>query len=263
MEAKMEAKMDWNNPKYLKVEYEDKGRSTGSIAKENNTYPNTVRRALIKHGIVLRTKSQAQKNFLSSNDHPMLGKERSEETKSRISDGIQGHFDELTDEQIAARKSAQSERARAKWANMSDKDKAKNIQKMHKANREMSGMGSKNENMVAKLLSDAGYKTVQRSTDFSPRNQFEIDIAIPSKNVAIEWDGAAHFEPIYGEENLEKVISKDKRKDRALTEFGWTVIRCRDHSTAHSLAFCRRAVNQIIGVIKTGESCKVHRLDAE
>ena len=255
--------MTWNTYEYLHNEYEVNGRSTGSIGKEHGVYSNTVRRALIKLGIKLRTKSQAQRNFLDKNGHPMTGIARSEDTKRRISEGIQGHFDTLTEEQMDARKTAQSERASLKWENMTDLERKKNIEKMHRANREMSGKGSKNENLVAGLLGNAGYKTVQRSTDYSPRKQFEIDIAIPKYSIAIEWDGAAHFEPIYGESNLQRVVAKDARKERALTEFGWTVIRCRDHSTAHSLAFCRRAVNQIIEIIKTGKRGIVHRLDVE
>jgi very-short-patch-repair endonuclease len=255
--------MSWNTYKYLQTEYETKGRSTGSIAKEHGTYANTVRRALIKHKIPLRTKSQAQKNFIDKNGHPMLGVARSDETKQKISEGIQDHFDSLTNEELDARRDAQSERASQKWEAMTDKERKKNIAKMHKANRENSGMGSKNENLVAQMISNAGYKIVQRSTDYSPRNQFEIDIAIPSESIAIEWDGAAHFEPIYGNKNLRRVIAKDSRKDKALTEFGWTVIRCRDHSTAHSLAFCRRAVNQIIDTIKTAKRGVVHKLDVE
>lgn len=255
--------MSWNTYKYLQTEYEVNGRSTGSIAKEHSTYANTVRRALIKHKIPLRNKSQAQKNFLDRNEHPMAGIARSDATKRKISEGIQEHFDGLSDKEIANRKAAQSKRASLKWEGMTEDDRKKNIEKMHKANREMSGKGSKNENLVAQLLSDAGYRTVQRSTDYSPRKQFEIDIAIPGHSIAIEWDGAAHFEPIYGEPNLQRVMAKDARKEVALTGFGWTVIRCRDHSTAHSLAFCRRAVNQIIDVIKTGKSGVVHRLDVE
>lgn len=256
-------KSDWKTYKYLHQEYEVNLRSTGSIAKENGTFPNAVRRQLIKVGITPRTKSQAQKNFIKKHGHPLKGRERTEEEKQKISEGIQEHLDSLSDDEIVARKEAQAKRAIKKWEAMSPDEKEDNIKKMHKANRGNSGFGSKNENLVAKLLSDAGYKTVQRSTDFSPRNMWEIDIAIPSESVAVEWDGAVHFEPIYGDEKMRKVMAKDARKEKALVNFGWTVIRCRDHSTAHSLAFCRRAVNQIIETIKTGRKGIVHRLDME
>lgn len=253
----------WEDYDYLYEEYIEKGRSTRSIAIENDVYPNTIRRALIKNGIPVRNKSAAQKNFLKRNTHPMSGKERTKEEKRKISEGIQEHFDSLTPEELAGRKLAQASRAVDKWESMSEEEKKDNISKMHRANRRNSGFGSKNENLVAKLLREAGYKIVQRSTDFSPRNRWEIDIAIPKESVAIEWDGAAHFEPIYGEESLRKVMEKDSKKENDLVGFGWTVIRCRDHSTAHSLAFCRRAANQIIDVIKVGEKGTVHYLDIE
>jgi len=255
--------MIWNKYEYLYEEYINKGRSTRSIGIENKTYPNTIRRALIKHDIPLRSKSAAQKNFIDQHGHPMTGRVRSEAERRAISEGIQEHFDSLTPEQLANRKEAQAARAIRKWEGLSPKERKNNIDKMHRANRENSGMGSKNENMVAQLLDEAGYKIVQRSTDFSPRNQWEIDIAIPNESVAVEWDGAAHFEPIYGEDNLRRVMAKDEKKEQALADFGWTVIRCRDHSTAHSLAFCRRAVNQVVEVIKTGKRGVVHHLDIE
>ncbi len=47
--------------KYVRLEM-----STHIIAKEFNTYPNMVKRALIKHGIKLRTKAEAQKTALKT-----------------------------------------------------------------------------------------------------------------------------------------------------------------------------------------------------
>tara|TARA_Y100000310_G_scaffold180635_1_gene180558 strand:- start:16289 stop:16945 length:657 start_codon:yes stop_codon:yes gene_type:complete len=40
----------------------------------------------------------------------------------------------------------------------------------------------------------------------------EVDVAIPSLKLAIEWNGAVHFKPIYGKEKLDKVKQKDKEK---------------------------------------------------
>jgi hypothetical protein len=43
-------------------------------------------------------------------------------------------------------------------------------------------------------------------------NGYEVDIAIPSLNLAIEWNGIVHFKPIYGEEKLQKIITRDQEK---------------------------------------------------
>lgn len=259
----------WENKKFLCQKYEVEGLSTQEIAKQIaaqwsvKVYPNTVRRALKRLGITIRSKSQAQSNYLENNDHPMLGRERSEDERVKISEGIQKNWDSLSDSEIKDRRTEMAERAKKKWANMTKKEREKNIRKMHKANRDKSGQGSKNENLVAKLLADEGYVIIQRTRDYSPRQQFEIDIAIPSKSIAIEWDGAAHFAPIYGDGDLKKTIEKDGRKNKALLSNKWTVLRCRDHSTAHSLAFCRRAVKKIIDVIKNGNKNTVHLIDME
>lgn len=249
--------------KFLSDEYVSQQKSTTRIAKELGTHPNSVRRALIKLGIPLRDKAAAQNNFLSSNPHPMEGRKRTEEEKEKISIGIQGHLDRLDKKELKRRKSVMSQVAKDKWSSLDPEERKKTINKMHSASREAAGKGSKNENMVADLLTEAGYKVMQRTNQFTPRNAFEIDIAIPSIRVAIEWDGAAHFMPIYGDKYLQKNIDKDSRKNAVLLNDGWTVIRCRDHSTAHSLAFCRRAVAKIIETIQNGAKGTVHVLEAE
>jgi len=40
----------------------------------------------------------------------------------------------------------------------------------------------------------------------------EVDIAIPELKLAIEWNGIVHFKPIYGDNKLHKVRTKDARK---------------------------------------------------
>ncbi len=40
----------------------------------------------------------------------------------------------------------------------------------------------------------------------------EVDVAIPSLKLAIEWNGIVHFKPIYGTEKLDKIQNKDTEK---------------------------------------------------
>lgn len=248
---------------FLYAEYVTAEKSTTRIAAEIGTYPNTVRRALIKLSIPLRDKASAQNNFLATNPHPMEGRKRTEEEKKKISAGLQGHMNRMDDDEIEARKKSMAKVAKEKWASLDEDERKKTIHKMHSASRESAGQGSKNENLVSALLSEAGYKVMMRTNQYTPNNQFEIDIAIPSIRVAIEWDGAAHFQPIYGEEHLQKNQEKDERKNKVLIDNGWTLIRARDYSTAHSLAFCRRAVAKIIDVIKNGKKNVVHIVEAK
>ena len=70
--------------------YED-GHSTHEIAKNLKTYPNKIRRTLIKNGIRVRNSSEAQKVALEkgTSEHPTKGKTRTEEEKLKI---IVGNF---------------------------------------------------------------------------------------------------------------------------------------------------------------------------
>lgn len=260
--------MSYLDRDYLIQEYIQKGRSTSSIAKEWSTpekkvYPNTVRRLLKKHQIPLRDKSQAQKNFLASNPHPLEGRQRTEEEKKKISEGIQNWWDNLSSDEEEKLRDEMRERAGDKWSKMTDKEKKSAIKKMHRASRERAGLGGKNENTIADLLEAEGFGIVQRSNQFTPRNQFEIDIAIPSRRIAVEWDGAGHFRPIFGEKALKKTMAKDERKNGILVKNGWVVIRCRDHSTAHSMAFCRRALQDIVELINKDLVPGVYYVDAK
>lgn len=255
--------MKWKDPNYLRSEYVDKQRSTSDIAKEHGVFPNTIRRELKRNGFDIRDKSAAQKLNIEKNGAPMEGRVRTDAEKERISAGLQRFWDELTPDEVAATKTKLSEVARNKWESLSPEEKRKAIKKMHKASNNRLREGSKNENLVADLIAAEGFKVEQRTNEYTPGRRFEIDICIPSLNVAIEWDGATHFDPIYGEENLSKVQKKDEKKNDILLAAGWTVIRCRDHSTAPSLAFCKRAVASIVDVIKNGKKKKLHIIEAK
>lgn len=41
---------------------------------------------------------------------------------------------------------------------------------------------------------------------------YEVDIAIPSIKLAIEWNGIVHFKPIYGQNKLNRIQERDKEK---------------------------------------------------
>ena len=68
--------------------YNDENKSTYEIAKELNTYPNKIRRTLIKNGCQLKDKSEAQKTALAEgrSSHPTKGRKRS--NKERVKMGF-------------------------------------------------------------------------------------------------------------------------------------------------------------------------------
>ena len=81
--------------------YENKNKSTYEIAKEFDTYPNKIRRILIKNGCEMKDKSAAQKNALKQGvaSHPTKGKKRSEKTKLKISESQAKVWENLSEEE--------------------------------------------------------------------------------------------------------------------------------------------------------------------
>lgn len=64
---------------------------------------------------------------------------------------------------------------------------------------------------------------------FVPNNKtmldgYEIDIAIPSLSLGIEWNGIVHFKPIYGQARLSEVQKRDQIKREIAQKKGITLI---------------------------------------
>ena len=88
------------NEEYIVNRYED-NHSTYSIAKELGTYPKKIERILKKHGVQIRSRSDAQKLAMESgrNKHPTKGRRRTKEEKVKISEGVHQNWKNMTDEQ--------------------------------------------------------------------------------------------------------------------------------------------------------------------
>ncbi len=71
---------------------------------------------------------------------------------------------------------------------------------------------SKSEAMLYNLLVEAFPTLDLIANDKSMLNGLEVDIAIPSLKLAIEWNGIVHFKPIYGQDKLNRIQSIDQRK---------------------------------------------------
>lgn len=83
------------------------------------------------------------------------------------------------------------------------------------------------------------YKFLCTKDNFSfKRNQFihsnlltnksskkQIDIGDKNKRIYIEFDGILHFEPKFGEDNLERIKQKDREIEQHISKHNWTLIR--------------------------------------
>ena len=112
---------------YLVEEYVDKQRSTHEIADDLGTYPNKVRRALIKHGIPVRNRSDAQTAALKNGtqSHPTKGAPLSPEHREKIGERTLNVWSTMTNEEKIRR----SELSRTQWDKMGD-DQREHLQDM-------------------------------------------------------------------------------------------------------------------------------------
>ena len=128
--------------------YEKEGKSTYEIAEEMGTYPNKVRRVLKKHGVSLKTRSQAQKNALQGGraKHPTDGKRRTKQERIKISSAVHKYWQDMSEEDYQSR----TDGARERWYAMSEEDRDRisrmAIEAIQKAGKE----GSKLEKFLLK-----------------------------------------------------------------------------------------------------------------
>lgn len=79
-------------------------------------------------------------------------------------------------------------------------------------------------------------------------NGLELDIYIPEIQLAIEWNGIYHIEPIRGEETLQKIIKKDNTKIEMCKQLGINLIVISDR-TSHK-KFIEETTNDIVEKLK-------------
>jgi len=212
-----------DDKKWCYKQYWTQERSVGDIAKELETYPNKVRRALKSHGIKLRDKGSAQAVALKKgrSSHPTKDKGHSEESKLKISESVAQNWENLSEEEFESRR----ETARKQWANMSEEEKIKlresAIPGIKKASRE----GSKLEKYIRDKLTKDNYVIEYHKKGIVPNANLEVDIYLPELGTAIEIDGPSHFMPIWGEEALRKTIKSDNEKNGLLRYHGIMVLR--------------------------------------
>jgi very-short-patch-repair endonuclease len=203
--------------------YQEQKLSTYQIAKKLNTYPNKIRRILIRNNVELNDKSQAQKNALAQGQSkiPTQGRKRSEEERIKISKSLKKRWDNLDDETYQEYVA----RAKKRWNDMSAEEKnnisKSAIQAIQKAGKE----GSKLEKFLKEELTKQGFKIEIHKKNLLPNQNLEIDMYFPEMKAIIEIDGPSHFLPIWGEEKLQKQIKSDSHKTGLILSKGFVIIR--------------------------------------
>jgi very-short-patch-repair endonuclease len=197
-------------------------KSTYEIARDLNTYPNKIRRILKRNGYDLRDKSEAQslaiKNGIAS--HPTLGRQRTEQEKNSISNGVYNRWKSMSEEDRANI----SKNAKDRWDKIPENKRQQMQEMAGRALRQASIDGSKAEKSLSKNLRSNGYEVVLHKKNLIPGN-YEIDLFLPEIKTVIEIDGPQHFRPVWGEEQLKGTIRFDQIKNGLLLSNGYCVIR--------------------------------------
>ena len=196
---------DKEKKKVLKQKYIKEKLSFAEIAKEFGTYANKLRRDASKLGIEIRTRSQAAKIALECG--------RSEHPTQG-----KGHTEET--------KLKISESQGKVWDSLDDQERLVRSQ-------------------IGKVSWESKYD-VQFHREHLLRNQrLEIDLYVNDTSPAIEVDGPSHFEPVWGEENLERNKRSDRQKTGLIISEGMVLIRIKQDKRS-SQRYFRRVLEQVV-----------------
>lgn len=227
--------------------YTKQNKSTYEIAEAMKTYPNKIRRILIKSGIILKSKSEAQKNAIEAGTsiHPTKGKKRSYSEKVKISSGIKQYWDNMDDKTY----NEKVNKSKIRWQSMREDEKASMMESAIKAIQTAGKEGSKLEKFLHKTISNAGFRVEFHKKYLIQNENLEIDMYIPEIKTVIEVDGPSHFLPIWGEEKLQKQIKADYNKTGLILSKGMLIIRIKNLSDSVCLASQEKLKTQIIDLL--------------
>ena len=235
--------------------YVDEEWSTYQIAKRFKTNPQRIRRILIKEGVTMRTKGQAQKAALKNGTakHPTEGRKRTAEERMKISAGTVDYWEDMPDNERERR----SKRSKEIWDSI-DPIKKKNM--LHKASdsiRKAATEGSKLEKEVQAFLVSEGYNVQFHKKDIIPTQKLEVDLYLPEIRTIIEVDGLSHFEPIWGEEQLAKQLKFDSQKEGLMLGRGFDVIRVVSLSGSMAQAKLAKLFDELRDELKRIEAARL------
>ena len=226
----------------------DQDMSTYQIAKELDTYPNKIRRILKKQGKQLKSKSEAQKAALKAgrSKHPTEGRTRTYEEKLSISKAMSTYWEDMSEED----KQARVEDAKRRWMDM-PKARREEMQALAiEGIRRASTEGSRVENFVFKVVSNAGYDVQFHRKNLIPNENLEIDLYIPRLKTIIEVDGPSHFLPVWGEDRLQKQMKADLDKNGLILSKGFVMLRVKALKTRLSLTDEEELKNTVLEQLK-------------
>jgi very-short-patch-repair endonuclease len=235
------------NQKQVVDLYTKENKSTYEIAEMLDTYPNKIRRILIKNGVEIKDKSQAQKNAITKGTSkiPTQGLKRTYAEKLKISEGMRKSWKNMGEAEYNDR----VDKARSRWYDMEESEKDRILGLAIKGVQIAGKEGSKLEKFLQKELIREGHRIDFHKKQLIANENLEIDMSLPELKTIIEIDGPSHFLPIWGEEKLQKQIRADAHKTGLILSKGWAIIRVKNLSDTVSLSAKEHLKNTLITLL--------------
>jgi len=214
--------LDWTKIASLYKE----GYGTSYIAQQFGTASNTIRRGLIKRGVEIRSKSDAQKLALESGrvTHPTEGTHRSSETKRKLALTSHNTWENLSEEE----KNKIRERSKKNWDSRTDEQKKEISSKAAAAIRKASDEGSALEKYLLNKIREQRWNVEMHVTNVLENEKLEIDLVLPDIKTAIEVDGPFHSQVVFSKTQFIKTINSDRTKNGLLIKNGYCLIRIKN-----------------------------------
>lgn len=231
----------------LEEYYVKQEKSFDEISEMYNTYPNKLRRDAKKFDIKSRSRSDAQKNAIKKgrSNHPTEGKERSEETKAKIGMTLLQTWENMDQTKLDNIRLKQKQI----WQNKSEEEKLHLKKAANEAIRVSSRVGSKLEKFLLNGLLENGIDVKFHYEQMLVNTKLQIDLYVPSINLAIEVDGPSHFDAVWGEETLKKTKTYDNKKQGLIIGKGMLLVRIKQKMD-FSVARSRLVLEKLISLIE-------------
>lgn len=235
--------------------YCQKKLSFADIAKKYDTYANRILRDAKKFQIPIRNKQEAQSNALQTgkHKHPTKGTQRDSSTKNKIGQAIIKNWENMSEQVLKDRRKA----AKKLWDQKTEHEKQNLLTKANQKVREASKLGSKLEHFVLDYLLSKGYRVDFHKEQFLVNTKLQIDLFLPTINVAIEVDGPSHFAPVWGEDTLKRNIVYDQKKAGLIMGKGYKLIRIKqqkDYSKTRAYLICEKLISILSSIDTNGSN---------
>tara|TARA_B100002019_G_C21263673_1_gene598158 strand:+ start:2085 stop:2873 length:789 start_codon:yes stop_codon:yes gene_type:complete len=251
---------DYDKKEIIKKLYLEEKLSFSSIAQQLNTYANKIRRDAIKYKINIRDKSEAQANALATgiHKHPTKGTQRTETTKNKIGKSVMNAWDNIDEKELKRRK----RNAKKLWNSLSDDEKQHRLNLANQAVRTSSKTGSKLEHYLLEQLIKDGYKVDFHKEQILSNTKLQIDLFLPTMNIALEVDGPSHFLPVWGDDVLARNQKYDKKKTGLIIGKGLKLIRIKQ---THDFSKSRASVlySKLVKAIDKIDNSNIKSIEVE